>query len=219
MKRFSTVFLFLFLSPGIMIELASGQVEKSCNFCFRGKPSPKCCSFLIFESGMLGSKSSQGAPKGAKDYLFTGDIGLMFNRSGKSALGGSFHLAGDEDGLRFGLGPRYRKWISHKIGFDISPRLMFGGSNNQVHRRFPGFSLSASISFMDLISLDGYYHVLPYEEDLWDYSNPESPFARSVKDTETRMYIGWSGRSYLAPVVASVFLMLVALSSDEPFAY
>jgi len=53
--------------------------NEGCNFCFRGEPKGKCCSFLILESGLLSRISGSGQPFGTGKILFTADLGLMFN--------------------------------------------------------------------------------------------------------------------------------------------
>jgi len=216
MKRIIVTIILLSLITGVSIANAQEQGNKLCSFHFRGKPRPECCSFLIFESGLLFGAAVSGEPPDKASFLITADLGLMFNRKNSSALGGSIHLVGDDNGTRFGIGPRYRKWLTRKTALDLSPRLIFGGDDNKVHRRFPGFAFSASLSLIDLISIDSYYQILPYNATYYYYSNPFGPPIPSVvKDTETGLYFGISGRSYLAPVVPTVAIILAVIVANS----
>lgn len=216
MKRLIFAFLALCVCHFISIDPVHAQELQSCKFCFRGKPKPDCCSFLIFETGWMFNLTSAGDPQGKDGLLFTADLGVMFNRQSSNAWGGSFHIAENDDGTRFGLGPRYRKWLNKEVSFDFSPRLMFGsggGGYYPVHRRFPGFAFSTSISFKDLISFDSYYQILPYYTTDYNYNPSGPPIPSIVKGTETGLYLGISGRSYFAPVTALIgFVAVITVS-------
>lgn len=214
MKRLIFAFLLIFACLSTTIESANAQEKNYCNTCFRGKPKPNCCSFFIFESGWMFNLARAGEPQGKASFIFTADLGMMFNNNNRKAWGGSFHLAADDDGTRFGIGPRYRSWLSKTVAFDLSPKLMFGGgSNYEVHRRFPGFVMSASITLSDLISFDSYFQIIPYYMTTYNYINPIGPPIPSlVKDTETGLYLGISGRSYLAPVLPIALGIAVAVA-------
>lgn len=207
MKQFMAAFIFLLFLSVVPNQTAHSQEQPYCNFCFRGNPKPNCCTFLIFEGGFLFSAFRAGERSGKEAFLITGDMGVMFNIKNSKAWGGSFHIAADDDGARFGFGPRFRAWYKHNIALDLSPRLMLGGSANYgVRTTFPGFALSASISVKDFVSIDSYFQITPYERILYNQLglNPTT-----VKETETGLYLGISGRSYLAPAVPVLLLILV----------
>lgn len=217
MKRQILAFLSLCIVIVTSIEPTQAQERNYCNTCFRGKPEPHCCSFFIFESGWLFNGFRSGERQGKEDFIITGDLGLMFNIKGSKALGGSLHFAADDDGTKFGIGPRYRVWLKNGLAIDFSPRLMFGGEDNYgVQRKFPGFSFSASISIKDLISIDSYYQIIPYNNVTYVYVSPGNPQPVIVsKGTETGLYLGISGRSYLAPAVLVVLGIAVAATWDN----
>jgi hypothetical protein len=157
--------------------------------------------------------SSGGKRPGKEDFIFVADFGMMFNRGMNQAWGGSFHLAADDDGSRFGIGPRYRRWFKNNIALDIAPRLMFGGSSNySVQRKFPGLALSASISVKELVSFDAYYQMLPYRQEVY---NPLTFQTNEIDETETGFYFGVTGRSYLSPVIPVALGILVAATWDN----
>ena len=216
--------LVMMLFSGFLAGMSFGQTttpeRKYCNTCFRGKPKPDCCSFFIFESGWMFNLGRGGYREGKATYLFTADLGLMFNNNNRKAWGGSIHLAADDDGTRFGIGPRYRLWLTKSVAFDLSPKIMFGGGANLgVHRTFPGFAMSASISLSDLISFDSYFQIIPYKLTTYDYFNPlGQPITSVVKETETGLYLGFTGRSYFAPVLPIALGAAIAIAlSDEEF--
>jgi len=155
-----------------------------------------------------------GYPQDKEGFVFTADFGLMFNNKSSKAFGGTIHLAADDDGTRFGIGPRYRIWLGPKTAIDLSPRIMFGGSDNSVRRKFPGFSFSASYSLSELLSFDTYFQIIPYEMTNYQYAPPGPVIPQIVKDTETGLYLGISGRSYLAPVVPLALAIIIAATFD-----
>jgi hypothetical protein len=211
----------------ILVCTAVGQDferdDEICNFCFRGKQLPKCCSFFIFESGMVFSLARSGYPSDKEGFIFTADLGVMFNKKNSKAWGGSFHLAADDDGSRIGIGPRYRIWTGPGKALDLSPKLMFGGSANRgVARKFPGFVFQASYSVGDYFSIDSYFQAIPYKQAVYNYSTPLPPgtaFVSFVEKTETGLYLGVSGRSYLAPVVPVALAIIIAATFDLNWGY
>lgn len=187
--------------------------SEGCNFCFRGKPKGKCCSFLILESGLLSRISGSGQPSDKAKFLFTTDLGLMFNRSNSSAIGGSFHLAADDDGSRFGFGPRYRRWLNKGLALDLSPRLLIAGTDpgNGLTIRYPAFSFSASLAIQDLLSIDAYFEFIPYEQEVFT-----GIFTTEiVKGTQKGIYLGASGRSWAALAVPIAFIIAIAIEGDS----
>ncbi len=146
--------------------------------------------------------------------MITGDLGLMFSNRHNSAIGGSFHLAVDDKGTRLGIGPRYRRWLNDKVALDLSPRLLFAGTDDDVTNRFPGFALSASLSVNELLSVDLYFDILPYERQIYNWP-PQNTV--TVKDTETGLYLGASGRSWGAlflPVIAIAAAILINFDTE-----
>ena len=175
-----------------------------CGFCIRGRPKGKCCSFLIYESGLLSRISGSGQPSSLSKFLITTDLGLMFNRSNSSAIGASFHLAADHDYYRFGIGLRYRKWLTKKSALDLSPRLLIAGNARIRTFRFPGFAFSASYSIYELLSIDAYFDIIRYEKKIYSAS---IPYETTVNKTQTGLYLGASGRSCAVLSLPIVFIV------------
>lgn len=208
MHKFLILGLVLLFCVSTQAQTDSTDVNNECSICFRGKPSPRCCTFLIFESGYLTGVSRSGHPADKEAGLVTGDLGLMFNLKGAKAIGGSIHISADDDGTTLGLGPRYRTWLSRTVSLDISPRIMFGGeANRNVKKKFPGFSVSAALSINDIISFDSYFQVIPYDQQVYAQGNM---ILNTVSETETGIFLGVSGRSFLAPVLPILAFVTLA---------
>jgi len=179
-----------------------------CNLCFRGNPKGKCCSFLILESGMLLRVSERGLPSNKAGFLITADLGLMFNNKKSSAIGASFHLAADDNGERFGIGPRFHKWLGKGVALDLSPRVLFAGSDNSVKNRYPGFAFSASLSIYELLSIDVYFDIIKYERQIFT-----GVFTtETVNKTQTGLYLGASGRSWAVLTMPIVSIIVIVAS-------
>lgn len=160
---------------------------------------------------------ARGGYRDDKDgFIFMADFGLMFNTKNSKAWGGTIHLAADDDGSRLGIGPRYRIWTGPSTALDLSPKLLFGGhSNYEVRRKFPGFAFQASYSVGDFFSIDSYFQIIPYDQTIYQYPNPIGPgIPTTVNDTETGLFLGISGRSYLAPLVPLALAIIIASTFD-----
>ena len=120
------------------------------------------------------------------------DVGLMFNRTSKDAFGASIYLAGDDDGSRFGIRPRYRRWLTRRVALDFSAGVLFGGTDNYVKPKWPGFVASTSLAFAELISVDIHFESYRFERTVYTF-----PPTNSVeKGTTSSLYVGLTGRSY-----------------------
>ncbi len=200
--RFLSIFVILaliFLAVPVNGQNSTGN--EGCNFCFRGKPKGKCCSFLILESGFLQRVSGSGQPSNKSRFLLTADLGLMLNKKSTSAIGGSFHIAIDEFGIRLGLGPRYRKWMGKVVALDLSPRLLIAGTGNGS---YPGFAFSAALAVNEWFSIDAYLDIVPYERQ--NYLGPSN--FETVKENQTALYLGASGRGWVALITSTIIIMV-----------
>ena len=193
------VIAILALAVPVIGQNSNGN--EGCNFCFRGKPKGKCCSFLIFESGFLRRRAESGIARGKEDWLITADLGLMFNNKGSSAIGGSFHIAIYNNVKHFGLGPRYRKWLGKGRALDLSPRLLIAGTGNGS---YPGFAFSAALAVNEWFSIDAYLDIVPYERQ--NYLGPSN--FETVKENQTVLYLGASGRGWVALITSTIIIMV-----------
>ena len=215
MKQTHCLSIFLVIAILAVAVPAYGQDNtegNGCGFCIRGRPKEKCCSFLIYESGLLSRISGSGQPSSLSKLLITTDLGLMFNRSNSSAIGASFHLAADHDYYRFGIGLRYRKWLTKKSALDLSPRLLIAGNARIRTFRFPGFAFSASYSIYELLSIDAYFDIIRYEKKIYSAS---IPYETTVNKTQTGLYLGASGRSWAVLALPIVFIVAIVIYGGD----
>jgi len=132
------------------------EETKGSSICFRGRPLPKCRSFLLTElsySHRFDAQPNNSYSSSSANYYFTWEIGWMKNLKGSSALGATLFLGADDDGARFGLKTRYRRWLNRTTSLDLSPGILLLGSNNQFEPSFPGFTGHAGLNFGDWFAL------------------------------------------------------------------
>ena len=132
----------------------------------------------------------------------------MFNSKKSSAIGGSFHIAADANGSRYGFGPRYHKWLAKGVALDLSPRVLFAGMDNKVKNRYPGFAFSASLSIYELLSINAYFDIIRYEQQIFTGIFT----TETVKKTQTGLYLGASGRSWGALILTTVSIIALAVA-------
>ena len=206
MKQTHRLGIFLaiaILAVAVPVNGQNSTGNEGCNFCFSAKPKGKCCSFLIFEFGILARVSTSGPPPGKRGGLITADLGLMFNKNKTSAIGGSLHLSNAGNEIRFGLGPRYRKWLTERVALDLSPRLLIAGTDNGIDNHFPGFAFSAALAVNEWLSIDAYLEIIPYERQI--YLGPSN--IETVKGTQTGLYLGASGRAWGVLIPSAIIVI------------
>jgi hypothetical protein len=101
---------------------AASQEASGPPLCTRGEPAPACRTFLVVEAA-AGRRSSGGI--GELDLSW--QAGVLTNR-GRSALGWTAYAAVGLDvragrpmhDWRFGVLPRYRRWLSRSASVDLS---------------------------------------------------------------------------------------------------
>lgn len=96
---------------------------------------------LLFEA-TVGARLNRQPNPGVNDarWYVAWDLGPMVNR-GNWALGGTFLLGADEDGARFEIRPRYRRWLGRKTAIDVGAGVLLRGSSNaQAVQNYPGFT-------------------------------------------------------------------------------
>jgi hypothetical protein len=97
--------------------------------CFRGRPLPTCRTFWVTESGI--------AKRASGDILATAELGLMRNRSDRTALGATAvfalgdQLTGSTD-VMFGVKARYRRWLSPTTSVEVAPGALFVPERRKV---------------------------------------------------------------------------------------
>jgi len=130
-------------------------------FCFRGRPKPRCDSFWVTEFSVTPRMNGNPSGGGGPNYYYTWDVGAMKNAGARTALGGAAFLGGEDDGVRFGLTVRYRRWITSTTAFDLSPGVLVTGGDNKRAPRFPAFTGMAGLMYRDLVGVTMRVELVP----------------------------------------------------------
>jgi hypothetical protein len=172
-SQISMVFLWLILA------LASRPL--TAQTCFRGAPLPNCHSFLIAEIGYAHRLDQTPIATGGSPqvHYFNGELGWMFNRSPRLAVGAAFFAGALVDyafEFRPGLKARARYWLGRRTGLDLGVGMVVGKipadrTFNSPDERHLGGALHVGLSFNDtaLLILHSEYLPSPTDRDLATY--------------------------------------------------
>lgn len=114
----------------ILLTLAPAHTG-AAQTCFPGRPLPACRGFPLLELGYAhrlggGPTLTGGSPQ---VHYLNGEVGWMFNRSRRLALGGSFFMGALADyafELRPGLMARARYWLGQRTALDAGAGVILG---------------------------------------------------------------------------------------------
>src|SRR2546430_13040187 len=115
---------------------AAAQTPSRAHDCYRGRPLPPCRSFWITEFGLLGRLNALPEPRTTLDPFFRWEVGGMQNRNERSAFGATIVVEADDLRSRYGVTPRYRRWLAPGLALDLSAGVLVAGSDDF---QFPGF--------------------------------------------------------------------------------
>jgi len=97
---------------------------------------PPCRTFWITEFGLLGRLNPLPEPRTTVHPFFRWEVGGMQNQNERSAFGATIVVGGDDLGSRYGITPRYRRWLSPSLALDLSAGVLVAGTDDF---RFPGW--------------------------------------------------------------------------------
>ncbi|MFH1220549.1 MAG: hypothetical protein V1694_08850 [Candidatus Eisenbacteria bacterium] len=106
----------------LVVSAVFAPVTAHADLCWGGHPAPECKTFVVTEAG-LGLHLTYGESDNIVPFV-DAHLGLMFNRSPNTALGGSLVLRGDWDAARAGVAFRYRRWLTPEVGLDVIPEVL-----------------------------------------------------------------------------------------------
>jgi hypothetical protein len=182
----------------LLLMTAAASSADTTFFAFRGSAN-QCKSYMIFHAGWL-ERVDQSGPSPKKTFLIPFDFGLMKNISPKIAIGGSFHIACDDDFSRIGVRPRLHLWTGTRSGYDFSVGpLLSSGEGKRGKIKSPGWVAQISFSIAELLSLDVYYETYRFQFG-GDHSG---------------LYVGATGRSYFAFFIPILAILASAGSSSS----
>jgi hypothetical protein len=109
---------------------------------------------LFFEAA-LGARLNRQPNPGVHDarWVATWEIGPSFNR-GDWAWGAGVMVAADEDGWRWGVRPRYRRWLSPTTALDFGAGILLDGKTSYGEQHYPGFTGLVGLSYGDWLGVN-----------------------------------------------------------------
>jgi hypothetical protein len=195
------------------VEADESAGSGHAGWCFRGKPGSECSAFWILEfavSGRLDEPPTARLREGPA-YHVTGELGQMFNSGSRTAFGGTLYVGGDDDGSRFGVKGRFRRWLTPAVSLDLSPGILIAGTNNEFELEFPAFVGHAGLNLGDWIGLFA-------ETEMIRYGSPEIGFeGETSPGTDLAWYAGVKLGSYSGIVATIAFPLIVAIDISSGF--
>ena len=179
--------------------------SEGCRTCFRGDNNPDCCASLILETfyrfRTAGSELGRFEDNDPAAGL---NFGLMKRLGPSTALGGALYI-NFVNGGKVGLVPRFRTWLDPMTPLDIKAGILVTAGDDYHRFQRPGFVGGIGLSLADLISIDLMVEWYRYDQRIWG-SSPGVEEWQEVNRTD--LYVGVSGRSYVAwvmPVVLAAY--------------
>lgn len=163
------------LVPIALVQTAPAQS------CFPGRPLPGCRSFPVTEIGYAHRLDQTPLATGGEPqvHYLNGEVGWMFNRSPRLAVGGAFFAGALVDyafEFRPGFKGRVRYWISPRAGLELGAGVILGRvpaerSIDSPEERRLGGAAHLGLSYRDavLLLLQSEYLPNPIDRDLTGY--------------------------------------------------
>lgn len=139
---------------------------KSKRISFRPRPKSECDLFWITETSAMyrfagGSRlildpDEEREPR----FFFSGELGLMKNRTENAAIGGTLYFGITSDIYRFGIKGRYRRWMGQKSFLDLVPGVILGGGDSKSDLNLPGLVGHIGVGLSDWIHLSGQIEIM-----------------------------------------------------------
>jgi hypothetical protein len=166
---------------GLLLPIALAVQTLSAQTCFPGRPLPGCRSFPITEIGYAHRLDKAPSATGGDPqvHYLNGEVGWMFNRSPRLAIGGTAFAGALVDyafEFRPGVKGRVRYWIDPRTGFDLGAGAVLGRTpvsrtpNSAEEHRLGGAG-HVGLSFHDaaLLLLEVEYLPNPVDRDFAGY--------------------------------------------------
>ncbi|MFC1639859.1 hypothetical protein ACFL3B_03740 [Gemmatimonadota bacterium] len=113
-------------------------------------------SVSVFFEAAIGSRLNRQPNPGVVDagWYASWELGPSFNR-GDRAWVVAVVGAVDEDGARWGIRPRYRRWLGGTVAaVDFGAGMLLGGSTNYAEQHYPGFTGLVGISYGNWLGIN-----------------------------------------------------------------
>jgi hypothetical protein len=125
----------------LVLTVTANAVEAGC---FRGRP--ECRTFWITEAGFMYRFDSPGVVDSQSRDFYLANFGLMRNISDRHAVGGLLGVGWDHptDDWRTYIGVRFRRWLSHSVGADVTVGIIRSARSRQGTNFFSEISMMLS---------------------------------------------------------------------------
>ncbi len=175
-------------------------------------------AFLLYETA-IGARLGRRPDNNVNDtrWYATWELGPMFNR-GSSAWGATLLGAADEDGSRWGVRPRYRKWLGTRASLDLGAGVLIGGSSNGVEQTYPGFTGLLGLRYGDWLGVNLEIHAIPTaqaERYYYDPATSQERTAAAREFTDWGVHLGARVGGLAAVLVSAAELVLVVIAASS----
>jgi hypothetical protein len=206
---------FVFVS-----QLSGQEPDGRRGWCFRGRPLEACNAFWITE---FSAALPLGHRRTVENTLFTWELGAMANVARRSALGGAVFMSVDgRQGLRLGVRPRFRRWLSSSLTLDVATGLYKEMERNSGLRPTGQITLGLS----DGIAITGQVDAAGNQHCVWGTDPVTRRYGCLSMETTTEVEWYWGVKlgsgaglaaGLLAPVAYFVALMIACSAGCGPF--
>jgi len=132
----------------------SEDTRPTHSLCWRGHPLPECRAFVLTEFGVYSRIDHDPTHASDSPHYFTLDVGPVWNRTTRDALGLTAYLASGDAHARVGARLRYRRWLSRNTSVDVAPGIILYGSEDGGYMyQEPGFVAGLSLNAGDLVGI------------------------------------------------------------------
>jgi hypothetical protein len=109
---------------------------------------------VLFEAA-IGTRLNRLPYPGVQEAKLYGswELGPLFNR-GEWAWSAAVMAAADEDGQRWGVRARYRRWLDPYAALDLGAGILIGGETQHAEQHYPGFTGLVGLTLGDLLGVN-----------------------------------------------------------------
>ncbi|UCF39852.1 MAG: hypothetical protein JSW43_08900 [Gemmatimonadota bacterium] len=176
---------------------------------------------ILYEA-TIGTRLNRQPDPGVEDtrWFASWDLGLMAQR-GDWAWGATLLAHADEDGTRWGIRPRYRRWLGGKTTLDLGAGVLLGGGTNYGVQSYPGFTGLVALSHGRWLGVSLELHAIRTAQALSHYYDPVlgERYDAAASGVDWGVYLGFRLNGVGALVASAAELVLgmaaaAALSSS-----
>jgi hypothetical protein len=173
---------------------------------------------ILFEAA-IGARLNRQPNPGAQDaaWYVSWELGPSFNQ-GDWAWGATIMAAADEDGSRWGIRPRYRRWLGPKTALNFGAGILLGGESNNARQHYPAFAGLIGLSYGSWLGVNLELHAIRnthYSPEYYDPMQGGRVPGTETESTDLAVMLGArvSGVGAIALSAAEAVLLVIAAAS------